>query len=144
MAFQAVESRRYLLGKDGRQFSLHNAIVTKGHELFINFKHHEGTVYVFSGTGTIEFVEGPGQKGKGMKIALKPGTMFSADKQEMFYLAADSRADLCCVSVYVPPLAGLEVRDETGTYPPTPFVGIGTTVFHPLLMKEDLQEERKK
>lgn len=102
-------SRRLLLRQDGMGFSLHDTVVRAGTETFMWYKHHLEAVYCIEGRGEVEDLD------TGEIHALEPGTVYALDGNDRHVLRARERMRMICV--FNPALSGLEVHDETGTYP---------------------------
>lgn len=105
-------SRRLLLKDDNMGFSFHETIIFAGTETMIWYKNHLEAVYCVEGEGEVETIN------DGKIHPIKPGTMYVLDKHDKHYLRAFNR-DLRLLCVFNPPLAGDEVHDEDGSYPPT-------------------------
>ena len=103
-------SRRLLLREDGMGFSLHDTVIRPGTSTRMCYRHHVEAVYLIEGRGTIEVT------GAGEVFDLEPGTLYALDGHEEHVLTA--RTPLRMVCVFNPALAGSEVHDETGAYPP--------------------------
>lgn len=105
---QTWNSRRLLLTKDGMGFSLNDTLIKAGTETLIWYKNHVEAVYCIEGEGEIEIVGGE-------TYSISPGMMYALDGHEKHYLRARSQMRMVCV--FNPPLTGVEVHDEEGTYP---------------------------
>lgn len=102
-------SRRFLLAKDGTDFSLHDTILFAGSETNMWYRNHIEAVYCIRGTGTLHDLE------TGEKHAIAPGTMYVLNKHDRHVLKAETELQMVCV--FTPPLTGREVHDEEGVYP---------------------------
>ncbi|MCZ8521872.1 MULTISPECIES: ectoine synthase [Paenibacillus] len=101
-------SRRLLLQKDGMGFSMHDTLIKAGTETLIWYKHHVEAVYCIEGEGEIEVLGG-------QTYAIRPGMLYALNGHEKHLLRA--RTELRLICVFNPPLVGLEIHDEEGTYP---------------------------
>ncbi|RWK66558.1 ectoine synthase [Mesorhizobium sp.] len=98
------ESVRFLLKSDGMGFSFHFTRVHPRADLKMPYRNHLKAVYRISGMGSIE---DPQDK----VHVLGPGIICALDKHDAQLLSAETELVLACV--FVPPLAGSEVHDET-------------------------------
>ncbi|ESY15357.1 ectoine synthase [Mesorhizobium sp. LNJC394B00] len=103
------QSVRLLLKNDGMGFSFHITTIHPGARLKMHYRNHLEAVYCISGTGSIEDPEADEIH------VVRPGTIYALDKHDAHLLCAETELVLACV--FVPPLAGSEVHDETGAYP---------------------------
>ena len=102
-------SRRFLLKKDGMGFSLMETILHEGAVIDVWYKNHVEACYVFEGEGELEVLEPePGT------YKLVPGTLYATNKHDKHILRILKTMKLVCV--FNPPLTGLEVHDEDGSY----------------------------
>ncbi|MES0026587.1 MULTISPECIES: ectoine synthase [unclassified Mesorhizobium] len=106
---KAWESVRLLLKNDGMGFSFHITRIHPGARLKMHYRNHVEAVYCISGTGSIEDTEADEIH------VVRPGIIYALDKHDAHLLCAETKLVLACV--FVPPLAGSEVHDETGSYP---------------------------
>jgi L-ectoine synthase len=104
------ESARLLLAEDGMGFSFHITTLGAGGEWNFEYRHHLESVYVISGTGSVEDLA------TGERHQLAPGTLYALNANDKHTLRADS--DLVTACVFNPPVTGNEVHDETGAYQP--------------------------
>ena len=102
-------SRRFLLARDGTQFSLHDTIIRAGTETYMWYANHVEAVYCVGGEGTVEDLAA------GKVYEIRDGTMYTLDGHEKHILRA--KTDMRMVCVFTPPLTGREVHDENGVYP---------------------------
>ncbi|MER9056941.1 ectoine synthase [Mesorhizobium sp. M0910] len=103
------ESVRFLLKSDGMGFSFHFTRIHPRADLKMHHRNHLEAVYRISGMGSIEDPQAD-------KVhVLGPGIICALDKHDAQLLCAETELVLACV--FVPPLAGSEVHDETGAYP---------------------------
>ncbi|PBB29714.1 MULTISPECIES: ectoine synthase [Mesorhizobium] len=103
------ESVRLLLKNDAMGFSFHITTIHKGARLKMHYRNHFEAVYCISGTGFIENSQ------VDEVHVVRPGIIYALDKHDAHLLCAETELVLACV--FVPPLAGSEVHDETGAYP---------------------------
>jgi L-ectoine synthase len=103
------ESVRLLLKSDGMGFSFHITRIQTGAQLKMHYRNHLEAVYCISGTGSIEDCEAEEVH------VVRPGIIYALDQHDSHILRAET--DLMLVCVFVPPLAGREVHDDTGAYP---------------------------
>ncbi|MGX5832176.1 ectoine synthase [Mesorhizobium sp. 43Arga] len=102
------ESVRLLLKDDGIGFSFHITTIRQGAQLKMHYRNHFEAVYCISGIGSIE-----DSQAEEVHV-VQPGIMYALDKHDAHLLCAESELVLACV--FVPPLVGREVHDETGAY----------------------------
>lgn len=103
------ESVRLLLKNDGMGFSFHITTIHSGARLKMHYRNHLEAVYCISGTGSIEDLQADEVH------VVRPGVIYALDKHDTHLLSAETELVLACV--FVPPLEGREVHDETGAYP---------------------------
>lgn len=103
-------SRRLITAADGVGFSVHDTIVYAGTETNMHYRNHVEAVYCIDGEG--ELVD----LGSGRTLPIGIGTIYALDNHDRHLLRAVS--DLRLVCVFTPPLAGPEVHDAEGGYPP--------------------------
>lgn len=104
------ESARLLLAEDGMGFSFHITTLKAGGEWTFEYRHHLESVYVVSGTGSVEDLA------TGERHPLGPGTLYALDRHDHHRLRAETELVTACV--FNPPVTGNEVHDETGAYKP--------------------------
>ncbi|AVQ98837.1 L-ectoine synthase [Oceanobacillus iheyensis] len=102
-------SRRFLMKKDNCGFSMNDTIIKAGTDNYFWYKNHIEAVYCIEGEGEIEEVE------NGKVHPLKPGTMYTLDKNDKHHLRAKTQMRMVCV--FNPPLVGTETHNEEGYYP---------------------------
>ena len=108
------ESARLALKDDKMGFSFHVTTMFAGEEIRMHYKHHLESVFVLSGEGTIEDL------GTGLTHELRPGTLYLLDKHDRHVVRPAT--DIVTACVFNPPVTGREVHDESGAYPPDPFI----------------------
>ena len=89
-------------------FSLHDTTIFAGTRTRIHYKHHVEAVYCIEGSGQIELVDDD------QVIPVAAGTMYALNQHEKHDLVAHS--DMRIICVFNPPLSGLEVHREDGSY----------------------------
>lgn len=102
-------SHRFLLARDGQNFSFHDTTLHAGTETKMWYRYHVEAVYCVGGTGELEDLE----TGEVHQIA--DGTMYCLDGHERHILRAHT--DLRMICVFDPPVTGQETHDEDGAYP---------------------------
>ncbi|MER8746099.1 ectoine synthase [Mesorhizobium sp. M1004] len=90
-------------------FSFHITTIHPGARLKMHFRNHPGAIYCISGTGSIEDPQADEVH------VVRPNIIYAFDKHDAYLLGAETELVLVCV--FVPPLAGSEVHDESGAYP---------------------------
>jgi L-ectoine synthase len=104
-------SRRLLVKADGMGFSLSETVIHPGSESAIWYKNHFEACYCVEGEGEIESLE-PERR----VCRIEPGTLYALDRHDKHILRAFTTMKLICV--FSPALAGTEVHDADGSYPP--------------------------
>lgn len=102
-------SRRFLLARDGLDFSFHDTILDAGSTTEMWYRNHVEVVYCIEGRGDLIDRE------TGETHRIEPGTMYALDGHERHTLVAET--DLRMICVFDPPLTGGEVHDDEGVYP---------------------------
>lgn len=103
-------SRRFLVADDNMGFSFHDTVIFKGTETHIWYKNHLEAVYCVGGEGEIETLK------DGKVYPITDGTMYALNEHDEHLLRATTE-DLRLVCVFNPPLTGIEIHDEDGSYP---------------------------
>jgi L-ectoine synthase len=104
-------SERYLVAADGLGFSLHSVRIRKGGEGDLWYKHHwEGNLVL---DGVFEVTD----RGTGTVHTLEAGALYVVGPKDRHHVRA--LTDVHVISVFDPPLTGLETHDADGAYPPT-------------------------
>lgn len=109
METKKFDSRRFLIKKDGMGFALMETTLHEGAEINVWYKNHIEACYIWEGEGELE-VLGPEPK----TYKLLPGTLYAPNAHDKHVLRVKKTMKL--VSVFVPPLTGLEVHDADGAY----------------------------
>lgn len=104
-------SRRLLLASDNMGYSVHDTVIKAGTETHIHYKHHLEAVYCIEGEGEVETIDDS-------KIwPISANTIYALNKNDEHYLRANKGVDMRMVCVFLPPITGKEVHDESGVYP---------------------------
>ena len=104
-------SQRYLTVADGLGFSFHSNLIEKGGEGDCWYKHHwEGNLIL---EGSFEVTD----RGTGKVHTLGPGALYVVGPKDRHHVRA--LTDVHLISVFDPPLTGVETHDKDGAYPPT-------------------------
>lgn len=101
-------SFRYLLAKDGMGFSLHRTEIPQGPPQHWHYKNHLEACYCISGGGIITNLK------TGDWHVVVPGTCYVLDEHDDHTFEA--RQDTVLISVFNPPVTGVEVHNEDGSY----------------------------
>lgn len=104
-------SRRLLLASDNMGYSVHDTVIKAGTETHIHYKHHLEAVYCIEGEGEVETIE------DGKTWPISANTIYALNKNDEHYLRANKGVDMRMVCVFLPPITGKEVHDESGVYP---------------------------
>lgn len=105
----AWTSSRYLLRDDNVGFTLTQTTVAAGSVQMMEYKNHIEANLIIEGAATVLDVA------TGEVHELRPGTMYTLDKNDRHELTATT--DLRIVCVFSPALVGTESHDEDGSYP---------------------------
>lgn len=97
------KSRRLLLAKEGRPFSVHETTVAVGSRLRFCYEHHSETVFCLKGRATLTDVE------TGTTHAIEPGVLYSVTIDEDHRL--DVKEECVFLCIFDPPLQGQEEAD---------------------------------
>jgi L-ectoine synthase len=103
---------RVLLKSDGLGFSLSEARCGAGKSSNLWYKNHWEANYVRAGRGTLT------DRTTGEVWQLSPGTLYCVGPNDK-HTVSNSADPLRIVSVFNPPIKGLETHDDDGSYPPT-------------------------
>lgn len=93
-------SRRFLIEKDGMNYSLTDTITKAGTRSLLEYKNHLEACYCIEGRGEVH------DPATGEVHEISPGTMYALDKHDKHYLVAND--DLRLVCVFQPALNGDE------------------------------------
>jgi L-ectoine synthase len=91
-------------------FTFTDAILEPGLDQVFWYKNHLESVYCLEGEGSLEDLA------TGHVYAIKAGTLYALDKHDRHRLKVSARMRVVCV--FVPALAGGEIHDADGSYPP--------------------------
>lgn len=116
-------SRRLVLARDGKDYSLHDTLMRANTRTLIDYPHHLESAYCIAGEGELEDLT------QATRHALTPGTAYSLESRDRIRLHAHTDMRLICV--LTPPLNGWERLDEAGGFP----LAAGT---HPALRKKNV------
>jgi L-ectoine synthase len=94
-------SRRFLIEKDGMDYSLTDTITKAGTTSLLEYKNHLEACYCIEGSGEVHDTK------TGEVHSISPGTMYALDKNDKHYLVAKNE-DLRLVCVFSPALKGNE------------------------------------
>lgn len=109
----AASAVRLLLKDDGVGFSVSEARMRPGTVANLWYKNHWEANYVRSGTAVLEDMVA------GRHWNLKTGDLYLVGPTDRHRLTATSPEVFRVVSVFNPPIAGLETHDADNSYPPT-------------------------
>lgn len=106
--FNAGNSIRILLEKDGMGFSFHQTRIRKGGPYHWHYKSHLESCYCVSGGGWIKDLS------TGVSYEIKPETTYVLDKNDNHEFTATK--DTVLMSVFNPPIVGDEIHGKDGSY----------------------------
>ena len=115
-------SLRAILKKDGMGFSLHKTIIPKGTRLNWHYKHQLEACYCVSGLGLIT------NNKTNETYEVKKDTVYMLDKHDDHTFSTLNKTTL--ISVFNPPIEGVEVHQEDGSYPATSSPVYGVKAIH--------------
>lgn len=101
-------SHRYILQDDNMGFSLCRTEIQEGGPYTWHYKYHKEACLCISGIGLIQEEYGP-------EYMVKPGDIYILDSNEKHHFTAVS--DVVLISIFNPPLTGLEVHGPDHSYP---------------------------
>jgi len=101
------KSRRFLIEKDGMDYSLTDTITKAGTKSLLEYKNHLETCYCIEGSGEIHDTQ------TGEIHSITPGTMYALNEHDKHYLVANAE-DLRLVCVFSPALKGDESHKLSG------------------------------
>ena len=104
---------RLLTKSDGLNFSVSEARASSAGQSDLWYKNHWEANYVRSGTATLE------NRSTGETWALKPGVLYCVGPTDQHRIIRTENTDMRTISVFNPPIEGLETHDDDGAYPPT-------------------------
>jgi L-ectoine synthase len=103
---------RVLLKADGLGFSLSEARCGAGNRSKLWYKNHWEANYIRAGRGSIRNLD------THEELALYPGVIYCVGPNDRHSII-NSDDPLRIVSIFCPPITGLETHDEDGAFPPT-------------------------
>lgn len=102
-------SRRLVLARDGKDYSLHDTLMRADTCTLIDYPHHLESAYCIAGEGELEDLT------RRTRHAMTPGTVYSLESGDRIRLHAHT--DLRLICALTPPLCGDERLDASGGYP---------------------------
>ena len=102
---------RYLLAEDGMGFTLSDCRMVKGCENRLWYRNHWEANLILAGEGSVEDL------GNGTITPLFPGVLYCVGPHDRHVVRTTTPMHL--LSLFNPPLAGDELHDDEGGYPPT-------------------------
>ena len=106
-----VVTTRLLTKRDGVGFSFSAVFVRAGTESNLWYKNHWEANYIISGRGELE------ELATSRRWTLEAGFFYIVGPEDRHVVRATE--DLRIVSVFNPPIEGVETHDADGSYPPT-------------------------
>ena len=106
-----VVTTRLLTKRDGVGFSFSAVTVRAGTESRLWYKNHWEANYILSGLGELE------ELATGRRWPLEAGFFYVVGPEDRHVVRAIE--DLQIVSVFNPPIEGVETHDADGSYPPS-------------------------
>jgi len=107
--FNAGNSIRFLLEKDGMGFSFHQTEMKKSDKAYYwHYKHHKECCYCIEGFAEIKDLE------TGETFEIRVGDMYILDAHQRHEFRPIE--DTVLISVFNPPVTGNEIHDENGSY----------------------------
>lgn len=101
-------SFRFLLEKDGMGFSMTKTVIPAGRTETWHYKNHLEACYCISGKAIL--IDNETKE----YYSIQPDTMYALDKNDSHTFMSIEETVLICV--FNPPLTGLEVHREDGSY----------------------------
>ena len=101
-------SNRFLLQSDGMGFGLHKTVIPENRTERWHYKNHLEACYCVSGRGIII------NNATKESFNIEPDTMYALDKNDDHTFMSIDQVVLLCV--FNPPLTGLEVHRQDGSY----------------------------
>lgn len=102
----AGTSHRLLTEKDGMGFTVCHTVVRAGTESLLHYRNHLEACYCIAGEGEVEDMNGN-------VYPIRPGDIYVLDQHDRHYLRGGKDQDLILVSIFNPPLKGIERHDLT-------------------------------
>jgi L-ectoine synthase len=106
--FKEGKSIRVVLAKDNMGFSIHKTIIPKGQKGHWHYKHHLESCYCIEGRGILTNLE------TNEIFNIEVDTVYSLDDNDNHTFEAIE--DVVLISVFNPPVTGLEIHQEDGSY----------------------------
>jgi L-ectoine synthase len=100
-------SHRLLTEIDGMGFTVCHTVVEAGTQSLLEYRRHLEACYCIAGEGEIEDMTGN-------VYSIRPGDIYVLDKHDKHYLRGGKTNDLILVSVFNPPLTGMERHSLDG------------------------------
>lgn len=94
------QSRRLLLERDGKPYSVTDTVVNAGSESLLQYKSHQEACYCIEGEGEVV--------SSGTTFRIAPGVLYAPEKGETHVLRAKTKLRLVCV--FTPALTGNETH----------------------------------
>jgi len=110
---------RLLTKSDGLNFSISEARANSVGSSDLWYKNHWEANYVRSGNATLE------DRTTGQQWALEPGVLYCVGPRDKHRISRAQDSNMRIISVFSPPIEGLETHDEDGAYPPSGEVPAG-------------------
>jgi L-ectoine synthase len=104
---------RLLTKSDGLNFSISEARSNSAGSSSLWYKNHWEANYVRSGKATLEDCT------TGQQWALEPGVLYCVGPGDKHRIIRSEEPNMRIISVFNPPIEGLETHDADGAYPPT-------------------------
>lgn len=105
---EGFTSIRPILAKDGMGFSVHKTIIPKGKAEHWHYTHHLESCYCIAGRGILTNLE------TGKTFTIVPDTIYVLDNHDDHTFQAVE--DVVLISVFNPPVTGMEVHNADGSY----------------------------
>lgn len=106
--FTGGESFRTVLKSDNLGFAMMETRIEKGGPYKWHYKEHKEACMCISGEGILEDLT------NGVKSKIEKGVTYLVDNHQPHLFTAIT--DVVLISVFNPPLSGLETHDENGNY----------------------------
>jgi L-ectoine synthase len=102
----AGTSHRLLTENDGMGFTVCHTVVRAGTESLLHYRNHLEACYCIAGEGEVEDMDGN-------VYPIRPGDIYVLNQNDRHYLRGGKDTDLILVSIFNPPLKGIERHDLT-------------------------------
>ncbi|MCQ8836407.1 ectoine synthase [Streptomyces malaysiensis] len=100
------KSYRLLIESDGIGYSICHTVVKARTVSLLQYQNHLEACYCIAGEGEVEDMSGN-------VFPIRPGDLYVLDQHDRHYLRGGRNADLVLLSVFNPPLKGMERHDLT-------------------------------